>query len=112
MYYVAGPVTPDVIHFFDHTLRPVAAVLGATISASFVTEKSENTFPALPVRTDENVFVWFSTFTDLAVYENWVAALSRSQQWRGEISTALRRYLERPAEVLKLSPTVRSQLRG
>ena len=112
IYYFAGPVTRDFINFFEHSLRPVAESLGATISASFVTEKSENTFPALPVRTGENVFVWFSTFPDLAVYENWVASLSRSQQWRGEISTALTRYLERTPEVLKLSPTARSQLRG
>jgi hypothetical protein len=112
IYYVAGPVTPDFINFFEHKLRPVAESLGTTISASFVTETSENTFPALPVRTGENVFVWFSTFPDLAVYENWETSLSRSQQWRGEISTALRRYLERTPEVLKLSPTVRSQLRG
>ncbi len=112
IYYFADPVAPDFINFFEHTLRPVAASLGATISAYFVTENSENTFPALPVRTGENVFVWFSTFPDLAVYENWVPSLSRSQQWRGEISTALRRYLERTPEVLKLSPTARSQLRG
>jgi len=93
-------------------LRPVVASLGATISAYFVTENSENTFPALPVRAGENVFVWFSTFPDLAAYENYVASLSRSQPWRGEISTALMRYLERTPEVLKLSPTARSQLRG
>ncbi len=112
IYYFADPVAPDFINFLEHTLRPVAASLGATISAYFVTENSENTFPALPVRTGENVFVWFSTFPDLAAYENYVAALSRSEQWRGEISTALMRYLEGTPEVLKLLPTARSQLRG
>jgi len=112
IYYFAGPVTPDFINFFEHTLRPTAASLGATISAFFVTENSENTFPALPVRTGQNVFVWFSTFPDLAAYENYVAALSRSEKWRGEISTALMRYLERTPEVLKLSPTARSRLHG
>ena len=111
IYYFAAPVAPDFINFFEHTLRPVTESLGATISASFVTENSENTFPALPVREGENVFVWFSTFPNLAAYENHVAALSRSEQWRGEISTALTRYLERTPEVLKLSPTARSQLR-
>src|SRR4029077_10749255 len=60
IYYFAGPVAPDFIHFFDHTLRPLIESLGATISASLVTENSENTFPALPVRVGENVFVWFS----------------------------------------------------
>jgi hypothetical protein len=97
---------------FEHTLRPVAESLGAKISASFVTENSENTFPALPVRVGENVFVWFSTFPDLAAYENYAAALSRSEQWRGEVSTALTRFLEGAPEILKLSPTARSQLCG
>ena len=112
IYYFARSVAPDFINFFEHMLRSVAASLGATICAYFVTEKSENTFPALPVRAGENVFVWFSTFPDLMAYENYVAALSRSEVWRGEISTALTRYLERTPEVLKLSPTARSQLRG
>jgi hypothetical protein len=90
----------------------VTESLGATISASFVTENSENTFPALPVRAGENVFVWFSTFPDLAAYENYAATLSRSELWHSEVSTALTRSLERAPEVLKLSPTARSQLRG
>ena len=112
IYYFAGPVTHDFIKFFESTLRPMAESLGATISASFVTENSENTFPALPVRAGESVFVWFSTFPDLAAYENHLAALSRSERWRSEVSTALTRYLERAPEVLKLSPTARSQLHG
>jgi hypothetical protein len=112
IYYFADPVTPDFINFFEDTLRPMAESLGATVSASFVTENSENTFPALPVRAGENVFVWFATFPDLAAYENYVAALSRSEQWRDEVSTALARYLEKAPEVLRLSPTARSQLRG
>ena len=112
IYYFVDPVAPDFINFFEHTLRPVAGSLGATISACFVTENSENTFPALPVRAGENVFVWFSTFPNLAAYENYVVSLSRSEQWRGEISAALTRYFEKAPEVLELSPTARSQLRG
>jgi hypothetical protein len=112
IYYFQDPVALDFINFFDHTLRPVAESLGATISAYFVTEKSENTFPALPVRAGENVFVWFSTFPDSAAYENYANALSRSERWRSEVSIGLTRYLKRAPEVLKLSPTARSQLRG
>ena len=112
IYYFERPVAPDFISFFEHTLSPVAASFGATISAYFVTENSENTFPALPVRTGENVFVWFSTFQDSAAYENYIAARSQSKRWRGEVSVGLKRYLDRAPEVLKLSPTARSQLRG
>ncbi|HMG00087.1 MAG TPA: hypothetical protein VK560_02490, partial [Gemmatimonadaceae bacterium] len=112
IYYFTAPVAPDFINFFEHTLRPVIEGLDATISASFMTENSENTFAALPVRQAENVFVWFSTFPDLAAYENYLTALSRSEEWRSEVSTALMRFLERAPEVLRLSPTARSQLRG
>jgi hypothetical protein len=112
IYYFEDPVAPDFINFFEHTLKPVVASLGATISAYFVTENSENTFPALPVRAGENVFVWFSTFQDSAAYENYVSGLSQSEQWRSEVSGELARYLDGAPEVLKLSPTARSQLRG
>jgi hypothetical protein len=112
IYYFASPLAPDFIHFFERTLRPVTESLDATISASFVTENSENTFPALPVRAGENVFVWFSKFPDSAAYGNYLAALSRSERWLGEVSPVLTRSLERAPEVLKLSPTARSQLRG
>jgi hypothetical protein len=112
IYYFGRPVPLDFINFFEHTLRPVARSLGATISAYFVTENSENTFPALPVRAGENVFVWFSTFQDSSAYENYVAALSQSERWRGEVSITLTRYLDRAQEVLKLLPTARSQLRA
>jgi hypothetical protein len=112
IYYFASPLAPDFIHFFERTLRPVTESLDATISASFVTENSDNTFPALPVRAGENVFVWFSKFPDSAAYGNYLAALSRSERWLGEVSPVLTRSLERAPEVLKLSPTARSQLRG
>jgi hypothetical protein len=77
-----------------------------------VTENSENTFPALPVREGENVFMWFSTSQDSAAYENWIAALSQSERWRDEVSVELTRYVDKALEVLKLSPTARSLLRG
>jgi quinol monooxygenase YgiN len=112
IYYFEAPVTAGFVDFFQHTLKPVAKSLGATISAYFVTENSENTFPALPVREGENVFVSFSIFQDRAAYENHLVALSRSEQWRDEVSKGLAGYLERAPEVLKLSPTARSQLRG
>lgn len=112
VYYFERSVPPDFINFFERTLKPMATSLGATITAYFVTETSENTFPALPVREGENVFVWFSTFQDSAVHENYVAALSQSERWRNEVSAGLMRYLDRGPEVLKLSPTARSQLHG
>ena len=110
--YFERLVASEFINFFEHTLKPVATSLGASISAYFVTEYSENTFPALPVRAGENVFVWFSTFQDSAAYKNNVAALAQTERWRDEVSLELKRYLDKAPEVLKLSPTARSLLRG
>src|SRR5436190_5180476 len=112
IYYFEAPVDAGFVDFFEHPLKPVAKSVGATAFAYFVTENSENTFPALPVREGENVFVWFSIFQDSVAYENYVTALSRSEQWRGEVSNRLAHYLRSAPEVLKLSPTARSQLRG
>jgi len=112
IYYFEDPVAADFIDFFEQAFKPAATSLGATVSAYFVTENSENTFPSLPVRADENVFVWFSIFQDLAAHGNYVAALSQSERWRDEVSGELESYLDRAPEVLKLSPTSRSQLRG
>jgi len=111
IYYFARSVPSDFINFFEQTLKPVATSLGATISAYFVTKNSENTFPALPVREGENVFAWFSTFQDSAEYENYETALSQSERWHDEVSVGLTSYFDRGPEILKLSPTARSQLR-
>ena len=71
---------------------------------------SENTFPALPVREGENVFVWFARFNDPVAYDRHIAALTESPPWRDEISKELARRFKRAPEVLKLSPTTRSLL--
>jgi hypothetical protein len=103
-------VDPGFIEFFEKTVKPAAICSGATFLAYFVTEHGENTFPALPVREGENVFVWFARFNDPAAYEGHIAALTQSPRWRDEISKELARRLKREPEILKLSPTTRSLL--
>src|SRR4029077_1408512 len=112
VYYFGRSVPSDFINFFEDTLKPMATSLGATITAYFVTETSETPFPPLPGREGRIVFVWFSTFQDSAAYENYEAALSQSERWRDEASVGLTNYFYTAAEVLKLSSTARSLLRG
>jgi quinol monooxygenase YgiN len=107
-----APAGDDFVDFFDQVLKPLLIDAGASILACFVTEDRANNFPALPVREGENVFVWFSQFRDPAAYERHVAALAGFPRWGGEISQELARRLKGLPEVLKLSPTARSQLRG
>lgn len=54
---------------FDKELAERVQSAGGSILGTFVTERSENNFPALPVREGENVFVWFASFADRAAYE-------------------------------------------
>jgi len=112
VYYFDKPVKSDFISYFEDTLQPVLMETGASILAYFVTEDSPNTFPALPVREGENVFVWFAGFREEEAYERHVAELAESKLWKEEISKSLKRRLKRKPEILRLSPTTRSRLTG
>ena len=81
IYYFAERPTPAVIAQFDRALPPGGV--------RFVTEDSENTFPALPVRTGEYAFVVFGAGAAPAP-----AGFSYAK----------------PPETLTLSPTARSLL--
>lgn len=110
IHYLDAPEDSEFVDFFERTIKRAVTETGATVLAYFVTENSPNTFPALPVREGDHVFVWFMRFQDQAAYERHVADLSRAKQWRGEVSEELARRLKRAPEVLRLSPTTRSQL--
>ncbi|MFD4246212.1 NIPSNAP family protein [Streptomyces sp. NPDC058525] len=65
----AGPVFATVCHpldaeafagHFERRLRPALTAIGSAPLAVHRTEHAENTFPALPVRTGEEVLVWFT----------------------------------------------------
>jgi len=110
IYYFDTPVEAAFVLFFEKTVKPTVTGSGATVLAYFVTEHSENTFPALPVREGENILVWFARFNDPGAYERYLAVPTQSPRWRDEISKELARRLKREPEILKLSPTTRSLL--
>jgi len=86
IYYFDKPANSNFINYFENTIQPVLMKAGASILAYFVTEDSPNTFPALPVRDGENVFVWFAGFREEDAYERHVAELAESKLWKDEIS--------------------------
>lgn len=106
------PPDADFLALFEDTLAPALTSGGATVLASFVTEPSANTFPALPVREGEQVFVWFSRFRDQAAYEEHLAALARSLEWRDQLWGPVVRRLKAAPQVLELTPTARSLVHG
>lgn len=80
--------------------------LGVTV-ATFRTDPSENTFPALPVRAD-NVFAWTTSFPHQDAYDAARARLEASQVWREKLSPRLNTELI-GRQYLRLQPTARSQ---
>ena len=76
-----------------------------------MTEPAENTYPALPVRTDETVFITFAVFADSAALDSHRATLAGSPQWN-EATSAAAVYLAGQPRTLRLAPTARSLLRG
>jgi hypothetical protein len=97
--------------FFESRVRLALTTAGARIDATFLTERSENTFPALPVRESETVFVWVSAFVDEAAHRTYLEAVDRLKNWRSEIYPELDARLWRPLEVARLTPTKRSRHR-
>jgi hypothetical protein len=112
LWYCAAPAIDGFANFFAEQLTPLFAECAAPVAASFVTEYSNNSFPALPVREGEHVLVGVACFADHSAYARHVAALTHSMPWRATHAEALARYLTRPAETLRLAPTARSLLRG
>jgi hypothetical protein len=96
----------DLVHFCSE-LKPAVEAAGGAVLACLVSEHSENTFPALPVREGENVLVWLASFPARSedpacgtVEQGLVEAL---QTWPGGAVEA---------DVRLLNPTPRSRLTG
>ncbi|MFB9238576.1 NIPSNAP family protein [Plantactinospora siamensis] len=84
-------------------VRRAAAAAGGRMLAELETEEAENTYPALPVRTDGPVLVLITGFAGPAVADGFLATLDANPDW----TTGL----DGPPEQLRLTPTGRSRLR-
>ena len=68
IYHREEPFDEAFLAEFDRTVRPL---LPAEPLACLQTEHSENNYPALSVRTGENVFVFVTRFRDVAQLDDW-----------------------------------------
>jgi hypothetical protein len=100
----------DFVALFRNEVAPLLAGLGAAPLAAFVTEHAENTFPRLPVRAHENVFVAFFGFSNAAAHASHEAELASSAAWSDEMVPRLVRHFAKPPEKLRLARTERSLL--
>ncbi len=93
---------PAFSELFDREIEPALRQAGGGVRARFVTEHSENTFPALPVREGEEVFVWLSLFADERARSEHAAAI--------DLAALLGEHLDGAPQTLRLEPTPRSLL--
>lgn len=96
---------------FDRELMPMLRQHGADVVARYLTDASENTFPRLPVREGERVFVWVARFGDVAALDAHLHALHGSAAWKEALAAAMLEELVQPPHLLRLAPTARSELR-
>jgi quinol monooxygenase YgiN len=110
IFHIEPDREADFVALFRNEAAPLLAGLGAPLLAAFVTEHAENTFPRLPVRADENVFVAFFEFSNAAAHARHEAELARSAAWSNEILPRLVRHFAKQPEMLRLARTERSLL--
>ncbi|GAA3423680.1 NIPSNAP family protein [Streptosporangium nondiastaticum] len=111
IWHGIGPFDTAFIEFFERRVRPVLAEAGGEPLAYLRSEHAPNTFPALPVRTGEEVFVWFARFADEGRLDEHLDSLQRSGRWSEEVLPALSERWVRASQRLRLAPTERSLLR-
>ena len=111
IYYFDAPVDEAFKKFFNAQITPELATAGGTPIARFETESAENTFPRLPVRTGEHVFIWFARYASDAALDEHETRLAASSHWTTQLLPELRQRLKSPPERLLLEPTARSLLR-
>ena len=105
IYYLWKDPADGFAAVFDRELRPKLEAAGLPVLGAYVRETSPNTYPRLPVREGEKVFVWFTRADMPATYDQALARLD------GPTRAKLADAIERPPQVLNLAPTPRSRLR-
>jgi quinol monooxygenase YgiN len=112
IYTTTDTAARDFPEFFRGEVEPALHEASIVVLATYVTEPSPNTYPALPVRENHNVFVWMTMYMDEADHARHAATLEGSSVWRDRMSRALARHLSGQPEVLRLTPTARSLIHG
>jgi hypothetical protein len=110
IHYLWKDPGEDFSVFFAERMAPVLAEAGLPVLGAYIPENSANTFPRLPVRQHEKVFVWFTRVDDASSYAAAWKRLEGQEGWRTAVA-ALADAQERASQVLRLAPTPRSRLR-
>ncbi|MBP2235305.1 hypothetical protein J2Z31_001797 [Sinorhizobium kostiense] len=98
----------DFARYFTDKALPVMQEAGGRIDAVFVTERSVNGFPRLPVREGETVLVWFECHKDEESAARYQERLHQNVNWADEVYPRMDGQCWRRIEVARLTPTSRS----
>lgn len=101
-----GDVDPQFFAtFYEAVVRPRLHALGADPFATLATETSANTFPQLPVREHESVFVTLTGWSSVDQHDIVIRRLASLGGLRDDAPAAILRVLMRKPERLRLAPT-------
>lgn len=103
--YALTPQTEaDFAALYAREATPRLRALGAVQLATFATEHAANSYPRLPIREGETVFVSLTRFETAAAFEAQRAALA-------EVDASILSPLAAAPQIMRLAPTLRSRLR-
>jgi quinol monooxygenase YgiN len=101
----------EFVAFFEATVKPELEAAGLPVTATFLPVREPNSFPRLPMREGEKLFVWFTRADSAGAYAAAVKRLEARPGWKARVAPALAEQLESPPLVRRLAPTPRSALR-
>jgi hypothetical protein len=110
IHYVDEPLIERFAAFFAQNLAPIVSRGGAELLATYASEMSPNTYPPLPIRERDRVFVWFARVPEEGE-AHFLDVWREKSGWRDRVEEAILPALMRKPEMLRLSPTARSPLR-
>lgn len=106
------PDTSAFLAFFERAWVAMLWDANVAVGASYVSDPRPNAFPALPVRGDDTVFVWFSRHADAERADAARARIDEALEWAPALAAEHAQFLAGEREVLRLAPTPRSRLRA
>jgi len=97
--------------FFASEMKPALEAAGVGVVGAYVPLAEPNNFPALPVRDDRKLLVWFVRGASHDAIDAALVRARLSDRWQSRVAAPLRDAEERAPQILRLDPTPRSALR-
>jgi hypothetical protein len=112
LYYAKPEDLSQFKKVFEKSLRHRAEHAGARTLAAYISSAQPNNYPSLPIRVGEHIYVWVANFSSPEAYGAYQTKLDTDMRWTKTLWPAARELLTQDPEVLRLTPTLRSRLRG